>query len=296
MGFRAGRQRGFHRSLSLYRRPVGQVRRLHAGLPVARLIRPGTRCSRGGRSCRPALAKTDTRNGRSRHSRRPRQRVLSGTPASSPTAPYYLNAYVYTARRDRSAACVGSRSGARWCGPRSGSGRGRAASQTARLTAAEVARPVTPPAFAAEVRVRGGGAARRPGVASSAPKWRRSPASLRKCPGGQRLRRPAAPAPEPIPSPPEERRCPRRPPGQRREPKPPASSPPKFARRLWPARRAARAAAGPDRGGRAQDRHAPGGLPAQRAVQPASRRYRAPGGRRLRGNARCSGPMSASTA
>ncbi len=201
----------------------------------------------------------------------------------------YLNAYVYTARRDRSAACVGSRSGARWCGPRSGSGRGRAASQTARLTAAEVARPVTPPAFAAEVRVRGGGAARRPGVASSAPKWRRSPASLRKCPGGQRLRRPAAPAPEPIPSPPEERRCPRRPPGQRREPKPPASSPPKFARRLWPARRAARAAAGPDRGGRAQDRHAPGGLPAQRAVQPASRRYRAPGGRRLRGNARCSG-------
>ena len=33
----------------------------------------------------------------------------------------------HTARRDRSAAGVGSRIGARWCGPRSGSGPRRAA-------------------------------------------------------------------------------------------------------------------------------------------------------------------------
>ena len=86
------------------------------------------------------------------------------------------------------------------------------------------------------------------GAASSAPKWRRSPASLPKCPGGQRLRLPAAPAPEPIPSPPKERRCSsRRPaslPKRRRESRPPASSAPKFARCLWPARCAARAAPG----------------------------------------------------
>ena len=76
------------------------------------------------------------------------QRAIQALQATTATGPVghscllshgtiLLNAYVYTARRDRSAACVGSRSGARWCGPRSGSGRGRAASQTARLTAAE---------------------------------------------------------------------------------------------------------------------------------------------------------------
>ena len=85
-------------------------------------------------------------------------------------------------------------------------------------------------------------------AASSAPKWRRSPASLPKWPGGQRLGLPAAPAPEPIPSPPKERRCSnRRPaslPKRRRESRPPASSAPKFARCLWPARCAARAAPG----------------------------------------------------
>ena len=72
---------------------------------------------------------------------------------------------------------------------------------------------------------------------TEAPRLRRRscvapPASLPKCPGGQRLRLRAAPAPEPILSPPKERRCPRWPPAslpkRRREPRPPASSPPKL--------------------------------------------------------------------
>ena len=121
-----------------------------------------------------------------------------------------------------------------------------------------MARPVTP-VFAAEVRVRGRAAGCAHAVAACRPRRRVfgaevASASLPRCPSGQRLPLPAAPAPEPIPSPPKERRCPRWPPAtlpkRRREPRPPSSAP-KFARRLWPARCAARAAAGPGRGGRA---------------------------------------------